>query len=130
MSTPADVAGAVAELGPQAERLTPEALCERFCGSPDSELPAGMTMRRRGFCGWTGQGSLGYDDGYYFMEDLTTRGWRPLASKGDWPYVVYMIYPGERPTIAEYCEADLSVWSFASVADAKAFVGTLKGPDE
>jgi hypothetical protein len=117
----------------QEEPLGPEALARLYCDGCPHELVAdpGRSEREdgtrvaRGFCGFNG--SFGYDDGYSFMGDLEARGWRPLPSKGDWPYLVYMAWvQGGVIAIAEYCEADLTVWVFADQAAASAHLRTLR----
>jgi hypothetical protein len=86
----------------------------------------------KGFCGYNGCNVSdplvsGFDDGYAFMGALGARGWYALAAKGDWPYVVYLSYrPREPYAIAEYCEADLTVWKFPDGVAAQAFYKTLR----
>lgn len=103
--------------------VTPTRLVERFChepivsaqGAPDE---TGVTGHR-GFCGVTLLGPRdpmisGFDEGYDLLNYLSERGWRPLPSKGDWPYLVYLkwVRSGEKVAIAEYCEGDLAVRVF------------------
>lgn len=86
-----------------------------------------------GFCGYSGgRGDdpmvTGFDDGYTFMGHLGEHGWRDLPAKGDWPYVVWMRWPAsddEPETLAEYCEADLSVWQFDSHDAARRFYASI-----
>lgn len=117
--------------------IAPEALAAQFCG--DWREEADGTRTASGFCGFTGgrghgfDGHCGYDDGYEWMSDLLGRGWRPLPEKGDWPYLVYLSWPsapGGRPAIAEYCEADLTIWTFPDVAAAKLHYRGLKDEGE
>lgn len=125
MSSHIDAVAGMVGMVPDKEPLTPDQLIERFC---DRKIVAhGAVKARGGFCGWSGQGSLGYDDGYYFMGDLEARGWRSIAEKGDWPYVVYMRWAKDGEyAVCEYCEADFSIWVFDDGAKAQAFVKTLR----
>lgn len=125
MSGPADVVGSIALLYDElAPRVTPDALVEAFC--PRVEGDSEVTTAS-GFCGFTGgkghgfEGGVGYDDGYDFLADLTApgRGWAPVPEKGDWPYVVVIAYPAKPPDVpalAQYCEADLTVWRGPALA--------------
>jgi hypothetical protein len=123
--------------------VTPEQLAARFCtmaaaqglrADPGTSTDAKGTVISRGFCGYTGESSddflvSGFDDGYDFMGNLEASGWRALASKGDWPYVVYMRWPARadtREAIAEYCEGDLTVWQFETHQQAKALYAALR----
>ena len=120
------------------ETVTPERLIARFCDaslSGDLVAEAGTADQpygtvSRGHCGYIGgRGdsiAVGFDDGYDFMGYLGERGWSPLPAKGDWPYVVYLAYKARAPyAIAEYCEADLTVWTFKTGEDAQAFYKSL-----
>lgn len=127
---------------PQAP-ITAAQLVKRFCSGADAEyLGRPASSRRRdddaradiaeGFCGYVGGHGdnliTGYDDGYTFMGHLSAHGWRPLADLGDWPYVVYLFRNGqndERPTLARYLEADLTVWEFDDLQAAKAFIAQV-----
>ena len=138
-----DKASLVAQLAgatePATEPVTPEQLIKRFCApslSGDLVAAAGTTREdgatvSRGHCGYIGgRGDsmvVGFDDGYSFMGYLGDRGWTALHEKGDWPYVVYLAYaPREPYAIVEYCEADLTVWTFETGEDAQAFYKSLK----
>jgi hypothetical protein len=121
----ASIVGQIAGLGNsearQADKVTPDQLIEAFCDGGAAGLVADAGVKEkdgiktaRGFCGYRGgRGdslAVGFDDGYDFMGYLGERGWRPLASKGDWPYVVYLLTEHDGSyAIAEYCEADLTV---------------------
>jgi hypothetical protein len=139
-----DAASVVAQLaglaaGAADESVTPEQLIERFC---DPSLPGDLVAEAgtsegpdgtvsRGHCGYVGgRGDamvVGFDDGYDFMGYLGERGWEPLPAKGDWPYVVYLAHKARAPyAIAEYCEADLTIWTFKTGEDAQAFYKSLK----
>lgn len=141
-SNVARIAGLGAGDPPKA-KVPPSALIARFC----TDVPEGLVssahgprrddktdaMVSHGFCGYSGgSGDLmvtGFDDGYTFMGHLGERGWRDLADKGDWPYVVFMRWPasdGEPETIIEYCEADLSVWQFDTHDAAVAFYRSIR----
>jgi hypothetical protein len=117
--------------GEQAEPITPERLIGRFCSSPVRHEGDAFS-KAIGFCGYNGHNVddaflSGFDDGYDFMGHLGDRGWQPLHAKGDWPYVVYMAYRAREPyAIAEYCEADLTVWTFDSGEAAQAFYRELR----
>jgi hypothetical protein len=139
----ASVAGSMAGLGGEAppEQVDPAKLIERFCGDEARGLAAdpGTTERAdgvkvsRGWCGYSGNGShdpieAGFDEGYDFMGTLRERGWKEMSAKGDWPYVVYMQWlgrPGEF-VIAEYCEADLTIWVFPSAESMRTHYEGLK----
>jgi hypothetical protein len=125
--------------GPAQEPVTPERLVEWFCDpslSGDLVANAGTTDRpdgtvSRGHCGYVGgRGDsmvVGFDDGYDFMGYLGERGWQPLPAKSDWPYVVYLAYtPREPYAIAQYCEADLTVWTFTTGEAAQAFYKAIE----
>jgi hypothetical protein len=112
------------------KKVTPEDLILRFCTNVDEGLVAspGVTVERRkttarGHCGYMGgRGDslvTGFDDGYDWMGYLCDRGWKPLPGKGDWPYVVYLAWRDGEYAIAEYCEADLTVWRFESAEAAQ-----------
>jgi hypothetical protein len=137
----ASVVGQLAGIGqPTAAAIvTPEQLVARFCGDVAEGLVAapGVTTDEsgatiaRGHCGYIGgRGDsmvVGFDDGYDWMGYLGERGWRDLAAKGDWPYLVYMAYvKGDTYAIAEYCEGDLTVWTFPTAIAATAFYRGLK----
>ena len=118
----------VAEAGTTAEAWA--AIKDVDPGEPKLEQRDGYTVAR-GQCGYVGgRGDSmvdGFDDGYDFMGYLGDRGWAALHEKGDWPYVVYLAYaPREPYAIVEYCEADLTVWTFDSGEAAQAFYRTLK----
>lgn len=118
--------------------VEPSQLVAAFCrddaaglvSKPGTEEANGIKTSR-GWCGFRGGDGdslkVGFDDGYDLMGYLGDRGWRALPAKGDWPYVVYMArVTGEVYAIAEYCEADLTVWEFPSEASLRAFYSTLK----
>jgi hypothetical protein len=124
---------------PAKELVTPEQLIERFCDpslsgdlvaeAGTAERPHGTVSRRHcGYAGGRGDSIVvGFDDGYDSIGYLGDRGWEPLPAKGDWPYVVYLAYkPREPYAIAEYCEADLTVWTFTTGEAAHAFYRSLK----
>lgn len=128
MSGDYDAASIVGQLsGLEAQPATrvlvpPSELAERFCTDgwkPWRERGVEVTS---GFCGVVSMDRDpmrgGFDEGYSWMGFLSGKGWRPLAAKGDWPYVVYMLWPAregdqEQAAIAEYCEADLTIWRCA-----------------
>jgi hypothetical protein len=132
----ASIVGQQAGMDTPKEPLPPAKLIERFGGlTPDDPHLGTGTARRTADCqfkvhhaGYCGSGHpQGYDDGYDFMGDLCARGWRDMASKGDWPFVVYVWWNKDGDyAVAEYCEQDLNVWTFRSVEQARAFVRTLK----
>jgi hypothetical protein len=128
MSSHIDAIAGMAGMTDQKQPFPPATLVSRFCQSVETDnLQHGAVLQGRGFCGWTGQGSLGYDDGYYFMGDLEERGWRAIASRGDWPYVVYCWWAKDGEyAVCEYCEADFSIWVFNDIEKARAFVKTLR----
>lgn len=134
----ASVAAALAGLtepGKEAP-LPPERLAEAFCDRASDGIWSGSAQKAprgktyQGFCGFNGSrgGSLttGFDDGYDFMGYLQDHGWRPMPGKGDWPYVVVLLWPAERRAIAQYCEADLTLWVFEAPEDAKALYAELR----
>lgn len=115
----------------QTDLVTPERLIARFCDGTETRIKGGA--RRKGFCGYSGgRGDsllTGFDDGYEFMGYLEARGWRAIAEKGDWPYVVYLYWPardGTSAAICEYCEADFTIWTFDTPGGAQAFYKTLR----
>lgn len=136
----ASVVGQMAGLTePAKTEVTPAQLIERFCDASltgDLVAQAGTTTENgatvsRGHCGYIGgRGDsmlTGFDDGYDWMGYLGDRGWKDLPGKGDWPYVVYMAYKSREPyAIAEYCEADLTVWTFETGEAAQAFYKGLR----
>lgn len=135
----ASVVGQMAGLGEQKEPVPPERLIKAFCESVEPGLVADSGVKQeagrttaRGFCGYNGRDVSdpllsGFDDGYAFMGFLEEHGWRALVAKGDWPYVVYLGYRHRPPwAIAEYCEADLTVWTFENGEAAQAFYKTLR----
>jgi hypothetical protein len=123
--------------------LTPSTLIKRFCGTEVSAVysqshapqrdEALDAMVSRGFCGYIGglgePLDTGFGDGWEFMGYLQSRGWRPLPTKGDWPYLAYLHWPardGEPEAIISYCEADLTVWQFTSHEAANVFYRSLE----
>jgi hypothetical protein len=138
----ASIVGQLAGLGKaddkQPEKVTPDQLIEAFCGDGAAGLvaDAGVTENEgvrtaRGWCGYRGgRGdslAVGFDDGYDFMGYLGERGWRPLAAKGDWPYVVYMLTEHEGSyAVAEYCEADLTVTVLPTKEQTSTFYKSLR----
>lgn len=130
----ASVVGGMAGLveGPPKKKVTPERLIQRFCGQPSK---ADGVTTYRGHCGYTGGSGdsmkVGFDDGYDFMGYLSERGWRAMPAKGDWPYVVYMVWPGgagegKTPILVEYLEADFTLWEFETHDSAKAHYAGLR----
>lgn len=127
---------ALGVVGLSASPLPPEALIEAYCQTPPGEHFAARygtktiendVERSTGFCGFLGyldvegaRVAYGFDDGYSFIGALEEGGWKALASKGDWPYLVYMLWrptaDSDRFAIAEYCEGDLTVWVFGHMA--------------
>lgn len=121
----------------EATRTPEEARIAAAATKPD---PAGFRnhsagfTRYRGFCGLQVIGAddpmvSGFDDGYVFMDHLNERGWRPLASEGDWPYVVWMHSPAREDApeaICRYLEADLTVWIFDDHEAARLFYRSIK----
>lgn len=125
--------------------VTPGQLIEAFCSDRDHGYVGATASERveedgtrisRGFCGYNGRRDTkdslltGFDTGYDLMGYLEERGWRALSSKGDWPYVIYLRWAGteEKPggAIVEYCEADFTVWEFATATAAHALYATLR----
>ena len=112
------VLGGLTESAPQGGPLTPAALIETYCrpgmASGWSSTEREHSTLHAGFCGYDGQ--RGFDDGYDWMAHLEASGWRPEARSGDWPYVVYMLWPAlssdQRYAIAHYCEGDFAVEVF------------------
>lgn len=126
----ASVVGQMAGRTDNEETVTPAQLIERFC-NPAIEVVSEGTTVARGHCGYIGgrgdSMAVGFDDGYDWMGYLGDRGWHALASKGDWPYVVYLAYRSREPyAIAEYCEGDLTVWTFETGEAAQALYRSLK----
>jgi hypothetical protein len=133
--------GRMAGLGNSENRqpaiVTPDQLIEAFCGDGAAALvaDAGVTEKdgvktARGWCGYRGgRGdslAVGFDDGYDFMGYLEERGWRALASKGDWPYHVYLATAQDGVySVAEYHETDLTVTVLPSEEQARAFYASL-----
>jgi hypothetical protein len=123
------MAGLGDELRPPPKPVPPGRLIAAFCGNEANGVATG-------FCGYNGTGgdtlTSGFDDGYSFLGWLQERGWRSLHAKGDWPYLVYMAWTGptegvgEVLAIAEYCEADLTVWTFETRDELKAHYASLK----
>jgi hypothetical protein len=136
-----DMLSAVAGEQAKLEPLPPEKLIERFCGDEARGLRADPgvvtkddgTRVGTGWCGFNGTRSddplvAGFDDGYDFMGALQDRGWNALASKGDWPLVVYLQWravAGEY-ALVEYCEADITVWVFPNAEAMTAHHKTLR----
>ncbi len=129
------------EPGQAKGRLRPAELVTRFCGEearglrsdPGTVQESGYKVNR-GWCGFNGTRSddpliSGFDDGYEFMGALAERGWRELPAKGDWPLVVYMAWVdpvSAKRALAEYCEADLTVWEFDTEEAFKRVYATLR----
>ncbi len=125
-------------MGSENSSITPEQLIEQFCDDracglrPDpgtTEQENGMRVSR-GWCGYIGgRGdylTVGFDDGYSFMDYLAERGWVPVHDRGTWPYVVYCVWcSGDLRAIVEYCEGDLTLWEFPDEAKAREFADTL-----
>jgi hypothetical protein len=140
----ASIVGQMAGLDePTPRTVTPEQLAARFStaagaqelrADPGTSTNAEGVVISRGFCGYNGERSddsfvSGFDDGYDFLGNLQAVGWRSLAGKGDWPYVVYVRWPARGETkeaIAEYCEGDLTVWQFENHEQATRFYATLR----
>ncbi|MBS0592009.1 MAG: hypothetical protein JSR84_00920 [Proteobacteria bacterium] len=120
------------------QKVTPDQLIEAFCGDRAAGLVADPgesesdgIRTARGHCGYMGgRGdglAVGFDDGYDFMGYLEERGWRALAAKGDWPYVVYMLTEhGAGYAIAEYCERDLVVTVLPTEEQTRVFYSGLR----
>lgn len=130
-----DAASVVAQLSdltaPQ-DAVGPERLVQSFFGDGAPEAKEGMSVYR-GFCGYRGGTGdsleTGFDEGYDYLGYLADRGWRPLPEKGNWPYVVYLLWPvrdGGSAAIAEYCEGDLTVWVFDTPDAAKRHYASLE----
>jgi hypothetical protein len=138
----ASIVGQLAGLGNSGDKrpdtVTPDQLIEAFCGDGAAGLvaDAGVTEKdgvktARGWCGYRGgRGdslAVGFDDGYDFMGYLEERGWRALAAKGDWPYLVYLgtaqdgVY-----AVAEYHETDLTVTVLPTSEQATTFYKGLR----
>jgi hypothetical protein len=111
--------------------IGPRDLIDRFCdehavGALADPIVQGEREVTRGFCGYEGcEGdgiSVGFDDGYDFLEFLGGRGWLPLDDKGQWPYTIYLI-PVDATCLAlvEYCEGDLTISEFKSARDRRDF---------
>jgi len=126
-SVVAGMAGLTADR-PPAEKFTPQQLVQRFCGQPESQDGTTTYLGSCAYMGGTGSGiEVGFDEGYEFMGCLQERGWSPLASKGDWPYVIHMRWGGAGVhAIATYVEGDLTVKVFASHIPAKAYFDSLE----
>jgi hypothetical protein len=114
--------------------LTPDFLITTYC-APGMRTGFREAERREhsdwqaGFIGWT-SGEHGYDDGYSYMEALIASGWLPRPELGDWPYVIYLIWPA-RPTdpryaIAHYCEGDFGIEVFDDKPSAQAGLRALR----
>lgn len=126
MMRKAEEAGSTAEARDMLKDMSPDA-------PKGARSDAKGYTRFKGFCGYGGgRGDMlvtGFDDGYSFMGYLGERGWRSLHAKGDWPYVVWMRWPGsdgEPETLIEYCEADLGVWQFDNHEAAVKFYNSIK----
>lgn len=104
--------------------LPPTKLAEQFGFGDPKTIDGAITYH--GGCAYNGQ--HGYDDGYDCMGDLGEQGWKTLPNKGEWPYVVYLAWledGKDKPTIAEYCEGELTISTFESAAAAKAYYDSL-----
>ncbi|HEX4732504.1 MAG TPA: hypothetical protein VH299_14635 [Solirubrobacterales bacterium] len=138
----ASIVGQAAGLGgsavPRPDHISPEQLIEAFCNESAAGLVADPGVSEsdgvrtgRGWCGYRGgRGdsiAVGFDDGYDFLGYLSERGWRPLASKGDWPYVVYMVAAFDGGyAVAEYCETDLTMTILPTRHQLETFCGELR----
>lgn len=111
--------------------VTPELLARRFGTEGSRRDDAARMTVHTGFCGLLVIGARdrmisGFDDGYDFMGYLEERGWHALASKGNWPYVVYLTYqPREPYAVASYCECDFTLYVYDDAAAAIAHIKTL-----
>jgi hypothetical protein len=129
--------------GAEGEPWPPSVLFERFCGDEAAGLRAdpgvvtedrggGLSWRvGRGWCGFNGHRSpnrllTGFDDGYDFMGCLAEHGWGDLPSRGDWPYIVYMVWTKDgKPALCSYQEADFTCWEFDTAEQMREFISTL-----
>ena len=110
---------AITSVPPGQSLITPDDLIERFCYVGDTGDLANPTMKGGiltclGFCGFEGGTGdswvVGFDDGYDFIDYLTSRGWNPLADKGNWPLEVVATFAVDGVYgVAEYREGDLIV---------------------
>jgi hypothetical protein len=122
------------------QEWSPKTLINRFCSAEAADLTPkyGTIVTDEGIlvgsgrCGFNGLRSdvgliSGFEDGYDFMGQLNEHGWRDLPSRGDWPYVVYMLWlkQAEPPALCCYCEADFNCWVFEDTEKLKRFVATL-----
>lgn len=117
--------------------LGPEKLIRRFCKPAATGLAAesdtatdGSKTVSQGWCGYIGGNGdpmlVGFQDGYEFMGYLADRGWIGVHDKGNWPYVIYLVWRHQgEVAIIEYCEGDLTLWQFADLAEATTFADTL-----
>lgn len=137
-----DVVARLAQSGeppsPAARPMTPAVLIDTYC---QPGMPSGFCASERrahsgwhaGFVGWTG-GPRGYDDGYSYMEALIGAGWLPRPEIGDWPYVIYLVWPARasdpRYAIAHYCEGDFGVEIFDDRQGAQVALRALREPSE
>jgi len=136
VSGPADVVAALAGLGGQPAAdgapVTPQALIDLYC---QRGMQSGWRSERRessmfnaGFCGFDGR--RGYDDGHGLIENLAAGGWRPLPELGDWPLMVFLLWPARssdaRFAIAHYCEGDLAIEVFDGKHAAAIALGELR----
>ncbi len=106
-------------------------LIERFCdvravGALAEAVEEDGRRSCQGFCGYEGgEGyglEIGFEEGYDFLDYMAARGWRPLAAKGEWPYVIYLA-PQDPKVIAlvEYCEGQLTISEFESAEARREF---------
>jgi hypothetical protein len=110
--------------------VTPEQLIASFGRETARNDEKGYTVHK-GFCGYSGGGGdlleTGFDDGYFFMGYLEDHGWRGIAEKGDWPYIVYLRWSHDGvEAIASYVEGDFKCWVFDNFAAAKALYDSLE----
>lgn len=138
----ASVVGAMSGLGStgrgQGDKpVSPTDLAGRFCTERQPEVDAerGITTYK-GWCGYTGaRGTdpmrVGFDDGYDFLGGMADRGWTPISEKGSWPLVVFMRWGrnGEN-AIAEYCEADVTIYVYDSEAAMRQHYTELRDEDD
>ncbi|HYQ78789.1 MAG TPA: hypothetical protein VEP91_06740 [Solirubrobacterales bacterium] len=102
--------------------VTPDDLIERFCHVADAGDLARPTVKDgtltcQGFCGYDGGAGdtwvVGFEDGYDFIDYLTSRGWTALAAGGRWSAEVVAAFAVEGVYGAvEYCEGDLTISQF------------------
>lgn len=111
--------------------ISPDDLIGRFCHIGDTGDLATPTVENgvltcHGFCGYEGGTGdswvVGFDDGYDFIDYLTSRGWTALADIGRWPLTVFASFAVEGVYgVVEYREGDLTISQFDSEGGFKDF---------